>query len=154
MEENFTYWGMGKLVWLTRCTSALTIKKKCIHLIVQNVRFEDRDKCPPPPLRPMLFVLTRYETVVQAQLELGGGGGTHCEYGFRHIPASLRTWIFWTVSNSRILPAILKTISANSCQLQPYGVKVSPCNYATTSQIPHVRKAVTNMKKRKTKMIL
>lgn len=33
--------------------------KKCIYLIVHNVHFEDRDKCPPPPIRPMLFVLTR-----------------------------------------------------------------------------------------------
>ena len=73
--------------------------KKCIYLIVHNVHFEDRDKCPPPPTNQAnvicshknKYLITRYETVVQAQLEPGGGGGTHCGYGFRHVPASLRT---------------------------------------------------------------
>ena len=32
---------------------------------------------------------------------------------------SLRTWIFWPLWNSRIQPAILKTISARRFQLQP-----------------------------------
>ena len=40
-----------------------------------------------------------------------------------------KTWIFWTISDSRIPPAILKTVSASSCQLQPYGLKVARCNY-------------------------
>ena len=65
-------------------------------------------------------------TVVQAfKTELGG----HCGCGFTYIPASLTTWIFWTVSNSKTPPDVFKTISASSCQLQPYGLKVSPYNY-------------------------
>ena len=69
-------------------------------------------------------------TVVQAsRMEQSG----HFGFGFRHVFALLMTWIFWTVSDSRIPPAILKTISARSYQLQPYCLKVSPCNYATIS---------------------
>ena len=57
----------------------------------------------------------------------------HCGCGSRHVPESPRTCIFYTVSNSRIPPAIFKTISASSCQLQLCALKVSPCNYATIS---------------------
>ena len=68
--------------------------------------------------------------MIQAsKMEVGGYGG----FGFRHILVSLRTWIFWTVSQSRTLLAVLKTILASKCQLQPYGLKVYPCNCATIS---------------------
>ena len=41
-----------------------------------------------------------------------------CGYGSSHIPASLRTWIFWSISNWRTIPAILKIVSASaSCHL-------------------------------------
>ena len=61
-------------------------------------------------------------TVVQVfKIELWG----HCGYGFRHVPILLRHWIFWTVSDPRIPPAILKIESA-SCQLQCYSLKVPP----------------------------
>lgn len=43
------------------------------------------------------------------------GEGGHCECGFRHVPVSLRTWIFWTVAESRIPPAAFKIISHGSC---------------------------------------
>ena len=66
-------------------------------------------------------------TVVQASKMQPGG----C--GFKHFPASLRTWIFWTVSNTRASPAILKIISVSSCKLQPCGFKDSPCNSAKIS---------------------
>ena len=69
-------------------------------------------------------------TVVQApKMEVGGHGGC----GFRHVPVLLWTWIFWTVSDSRTSPAVLKTISASRCQLQPHSLKVYPCNYAIIS---------------------
>ena len=63
--------------------------------------------------------------VQESKMELDG----YCGCGFRHIPASLRTWIFWIVSDSRIAPVVLKTIPTSCFQLQPYGLKVSPCNY-------------------------
>ena len=47
------------------------------------------------------------------------------------FPASLRTWVFWTVSNSRTPPAILKTMSTSSCQLQLLVSKSPPCNCVT-----------------------
>ena len=75
----------------------------------------------------LFFVLTRQNCASGIQMEPGG----HCGCGY--IPASLRTWIFWTVSNLTTPLAILKTISASSCQLQPYGLKISHCNYTTTS---------------------
>lgn len=37
--------------------------------------------------------------------------------GFRHVPSSLRTWIFCTISNSKTPAAILKTVSVSSCNL-------------------------------------
>ena len=72
-----------------------------------------------------------------AWVELGG----HCGCGFSHVSTSLRTWVFWTVSDSRTSPVILKTVSASSCQLQPYGLKGtrkpvrSPANPCITSTL-------------------
>ena len=66
------------------------------------------------------FVLTGYKTVVQT-VKVDG----HCGCGLRHIPLFLRIWILWSLSNSGTSPAILNTISASSCQLHPYGLKVS-----------------------------
>ena len=68
-------------------------------------------------------------TVVQAFKKETGG---RCGCGFRQALASPRTWIFWTASDSRTPTAVLKT-STSSCQLHPYGLKVTPCNYATIS---------------------
>lgn len=125
-EKVFTYWGMNScsglyVIWLehyascnslsfglsnTHCTLALTIKERNVVNSQNGV------------------------TVVWAfEMKLGG----LCGCGFRHIPASLRTWLFWTVSDSRIPPALLKTIPAGSYQLPCYGHKFSPCNYATIS---------------------
>ena len=80
------------------CTSALSIKKNA---------FKNQNRV----------------TVVQAsKIEQDG----HCRCDFRHIPVLLKTWIFWTVSDSSTPPTIvLKTISVSSCQLQPYGLKVT-----------------------------
>ena len=90
----------------THCTLALTIKEKNVVKNQNGV------------------------TVVWAfKAKLGG----HCGCGFRHILASLRTWLFWTVSDSRTPPTVLNTIPAGRYQLPPYGHKLSPCNYATIS---------------------
>ena len=125
-ERNFTYWGMNScsglyVIWLehyascnslsfglsnTHCTLALSIKEKNVVKNQNGV------------------------TVVWAfKAKLGG----HCECGFRHVPASLRTWLFWTVSDSRTPPTVLEAIPAGSYQLPPYGHKFSPCNYASIS---------------------
>ena len=49
----------------------------------------------------------------------------HCPCGFTYIPASLRTWIFGAVSNSSTPLAIFQTMSASSCQLQPWNFKIT-----------------------------
>ena len=55
-------------------------------------------------------------TMAQAsKLEPGG----HYEHGFSHVPASLKTWVFWNIPNLRTLPTITNIyISASSCQVQ------------------------------------
>ena len=55
----------------------------------------------------------------------------HCQCGFRCMPVSPRTGIFWTLPNSWTPLATFMAIPACSFQLQTYGVKVSFCSYAT-----------------------
>ena len=76
------------------------------------------NSCPSSHCTFALTLLKSKNGVIAVQaskLELDG----HCGYGFRQVPPSLRTWIFWTVSDSKTQPDILKTVSASSCQLQP-----------------------------------
>ena len=62
-------------------------------------------------------------TMVQAsRMEPGG----HYGCGFRHVPTSLRTWIFWTVSDPRTPLAFLKTISAIAAASSNLMVSRSP----------------------------
>lgn len=76
-------------------------------------------------------------TVVQSsKMEPGGHSGC----GFRCVPESLRTRVFWTISNSRIPPAVLKTISASShlmvsrsplVTVHPFHTPTNPCLTST-----------------------
>lgn len=69
------------------------------------------------------------------QTELGG----HCGCNFRHVPASRRTWIFWTISNS----IYTTRYSQNSiCQQLPTAILWSQsltlwlCNHFGPQPIP------------------
>ena len=57
-------------------------------------------------------------------MELGGQWGP----GLREVSAPLRTWTFFEHAR---LKNTTSCIQNNTCQLQPYGLKFSPCNYAT-----------------------
>ena len=55
------------------------------------------------------------------------GVSNHWGCGFRHLPASLRTFL-WTVSKSRTPPAVFKIISGSSYWLQPCESSHCLCN--------------------------
>lgn len=54
----------------------------------------------------------------------------HCGCDFSHAPETWRTWIFWTISNSRISPAIFKKIPTSKFQLQN-------CSFKVPSKLPN-----------------
>ena len=95
-------WIWGSLPWpkvmLSCCVCAnlsLETLKQCTHCVW----------C-------LFFVRTRQNCASGIQMEPGS-----------HVNASVRTWIFWTVSNLTTPPVIL----------QPCGLNISPCNYTVTS---------------------
>ena len=64
----------------------------------------------------------------------------HNGCGFRHVSASLRTWIFWTVSNSRIPPAILKRVICYqllAATLWSWGLPLSLCDQSLFNKHPY-----------------
>ena len=136
MEDIFKYWDMGKLCGFIHDLTWILCKYNSLFCDLSNTHYTTTLTIK----ENNVFIKQNGVTVVQAsKIE----SSAHCECGLRHVATSLRTWIFWTGSDSRTSPAILKTVSINtaSCHLmasrsplvtkQPFWFPISPCLTST-----------------------